>query len=175
MSEYPWNEKNNTFTWLSSLYNLFKLCQLFFKSNFILAWRKQIFSCITFPQKSRIQFLPLILDLRQFVFPSFWWWSLHSLSFAKTTLAFLNFTVLSQQVLQYSCWYIPPGRFDTHLCVSTGRSLASPWPIPTDTVCGWSVPTISSALATLCFSRNCCISCKDIFLTRWLSRGWKYL
>ena len=21
MSEYPWNEKNNTFTWLSSLYN----------------------------------------------------------------------------------------------------------------------------------------------------------
>ena len=25
MSEYPCNEKNNTFTWLSSLYNLFKL------------------------------------------------------------------------------------------------------------------------------------------------------
>ena len=24
MLEYPWNEKNNTFTWLSSLYNLFK-------------------------------------------------------------------------------------------------------------------------------------------------------
>ena len=24
MSEYPWNEKNNTFTWLSSLYNPFK-------------------------------------------------------------------------------------------------------------------------------------------------------
>ena len=24
MSQYPWNEKNNTFTWLSSLYNLFK-------------------------------------------------------------------------------------------------------------------------------------------------------
>ena len=23
MSEYPWNEKNNTFTWLSSLYNAF--------------------------------------------------------------------------------------------------------------------------------------------------------
>ena len=23
MSEYPWNEKNNTFTWLSSLYNPF--------------------------------------------------------------------------------------------------------------------------------------------------------
>ena len=23
MSEYPWNKKNNTFTWLSSLYNLF--------------------------------------------------------------------------------------------------------------------------------------------------------
>ena len=24
MSEYPWKEKNNTFTWLSSLYNPFK-------------------------------------------------------------------------------------------------------------------------------------------------------
>ena len=24
MSEYPWNEKNNTFIWLSSLYNPFK-------------------------------------------------------------------------------------------------------------------------------------------------------
>ena len=24
MSEYPWREKNNTFTWLSSLYNPFK-------------------------------------------------------------------------------------------------------------------------------------------------------
>ena len=24
MSEYPWNEKSNTFTWLSSLYNPFK-------------------------------------------------------------------------------------------------------------------------------------------------------
>ena len=23
MSEYPWNEKNNTFTWLSPLYNPF--------------------------------------------------------------------------------------------------------------------------------------------------------
>ena len=25
MSDSPWNEKNNTFTWLSSLYNPFKL------------------------------------------------------------------------------------------------------------------------------------------------------
>ena len=25
MSEYPWNKKNNTFTWLSSLYNPFKI------------------------------------------------------------------------------------------------------------------------------------------------------
>ena len=24
MSDYPWNEKNKTFTWLSSLYNPFK-------------------------------------------------------------------------------------------------------------------------------------------------------
>ena len=29
MSEYPWNEKNNTFTWLSSLYNPFKWPWLF--------------------------------------------------------------------------------------------------------------------------------------------------
>ena len=28
MSEYPWNEKNNIFTWLSSLYNPFKGHQL---------------------------------------------------------------------------------------------------------------------------------------------------
>ena len=27
MSEYPWNEKNNTFTWLSSLYNSFNPIQ----------------------------------------------------------------------------------------------------------------------------------------------------
>ena len=25
MSEYPWNEKNNTFTWSSSLYNPFNI------------------------------------------------------------------------------------------------------------------------------------------------------
>ena len=25
MSEYPWNKKNNTFTWLSSPYNPFKM------------------------------------------------------------------------------------------------------------------------------------------------------
>ena len=28
MSEYPWNEKNNTFTWLSSLYNPFNIVLL---------------------------------------------------------------------------------------------------------------------------------------------------
>ena len=33
MSEYPQNEKNNTFTWLSSLYNLFEWLKI--KSNFI--------------------------------------------------------------------------------------------------------------------------------------------
>ena len=27
MSEYPWDEKNNTFTWLSSLYSPFKLSE----------------------------------------------------------------------------------------------------------------------------------------------------
>ena len=30
MSEYPWNEKNNTLTWLSSLYNPFKGCGITF-------------------------------------------------------------------------------------------------------------------------------------------------
>ena len=29
MSEYPWNEKNNTFTWLSSLYNPFKTINMY--------------------------------------------------------------------------------------------------------------------------------------------------
>ena len=57
--------------------------------------------------------LSLILDLRQFVFPSFWWWFLQSLSSVKTNLAFLNFSVLSQQVqflLMYPTWKIwyPP-------------------------------------------------------------------
>ena len=33
MSEYPWNEKNNTFTYLSSLYNPFKKYKLKFKSK----------------------------------------------------------------------------------------------------------------------------------------------
>ena len=33
MSEYPWNKKNNTFTWLSSLYNSF---------NWIFLWRLPI-------------------------------------------------------------------------------------------------------------------------------------
>ena len=27
MSEYPWDEKNNTFTWLSSLYSPFRLSE----------------------------------------------------------------------------------------------------------------------------------------------------
>ena len=37
MSEYPWNEKNNTFKWLSSLYNPFKTTQIlahFIKNKF---------------------------------------------------------------------------------------------------------------------------------------------
>ena len=57
--------------------------------------------------------LSLILNLRQFVFPCFWWWLLHSLSSAKTTLAFLNYPVLSQQVqfllmyLTWKAWYPP--------------------------------------------------------------------
>ena len=31
MSQYPWNEKNNTFTWLSSFYNPFKDSKLSLK------------------------------------------------------------------------------------------------------------------------------------------------
>ena len=34
MSEYPWNEKNNTFIWLWTLYNPFK--QIFIKSTDII-------------------------------------------------------------------------------------------------------------------------------------------
>ena len=34
MLEYPWNEKNNTFTWLSSLYNPFEDGGLKFKKTF---------------------------------------------------------------------------------------------------------------------------------------------
>ena len=57
----------------NKLQDVIKLCQLFFNSNFLLAWIKQVFSGTTFPQKSKIQSLPLILDLKQFLFPSFWW------------------------------------------------------------------------------------------------------
>ena len=31
MSEYPWNEKNNKFSWLSSLYNIFNTVELHFE------------------------------------------------------------------------------------------------------------------------------------------------
>ena len=34
MSEYPWNEKNNTFAWFSSLYNPFKAISSFFHDGF---------------------------------------------------------------------------------------------------------------------------------------------
>ena len=78
--------------------------------------------------------------------------------FSWTLLFYLNRTI--------SCWCIPPGRFDIHLCGSSGRSPTLSWCVRTDNVCGWFVPTISSALATSCFSWNCCISCKDIFLVR---------
>ena len=33
MSEYPWNEKNNTFTWLSSLYNPFKCATITYNTD----------------------------------------------------------------------------------------------------------------------------------------------
>ena len=37
MSEYPWNEKNNTFTWLGSYYNPFNLLPVrFFSLVFVL-------------------------------------------------------------------------------------------------------------------------------------------
>ena len=83
--------------------------------------QQQLYSCLNkagfqwhyCSSKSRIQSLPPIFNLRQFVLPSFWWWLLHSLSSAKITLAFLNFTALSQEVqflLMYctwKIWYLP--------------------------------------------------------------------
>ena len=63
------------------------------------------------------------------------------------TLTFLNFTFCLNR--SNCCWCFLLGRFDIHLCVSTGRSLTVPWCIPTDAVCGWSAPTISSVLANL--------------------------
>ena len=81
-------------------------------------------------------------------------------------LLWLSWTSLFCLSRSSSCWCIPPGRFDIHLCVSSGRSLALPWCIPTDAVCGWSVPNISSALAASFLSWNCCILCKDISVTR---------
>lgn len=74
-----------------------------------------IFSITTFPQKSRIQLLLLILNLRQFVFLSFLWWLLYSLSSVKTNLTFLNFTVCLSR--SSSCWCIPPEILDICFCV----------------------------------------------------------
>ena len=128
------------------------------------AWIKQVISGTTFPQKSRIQSLRPILDLD----------NLYSLPFDDCFFALcplpklllLSWTSLFCLSRSSSCWCILTRRFDIHLCVSSGRSLAFPWCMPTDVVCAWSISTISSALATSCFSWNYCISCKDIFLTR---------
>ena len=45
MSEYPWNEKNNTFTWLSLLFNPFKM-------NWETTLRRLIFELIHFREIS---------------------------------------------------------------------------------------------------------------------------
>ena len=124
------------------------------------------------------------------------WDNLYSLAFDDgyftpcplPKLLWLSWTTLFCLSRSNSCWCISPGRLDIHHCISSGRSLGLPRCIPTDAVCGWSAPTISSALETSCFSWSCCISCKDIFLTRstsfpsvtlfyfmWLPRGSKYL
>ena len=88
------------------------------------------------------------------------WDNLHSLPFddgffilcPQPKLLWFSRTLLFCINRSNSCWCIPPCRFDTHLGVSFGRF---PWWIPVDAVCGWSVPNISSALATFCFSWNC--------------------
>ena len=38
MFEYPWNEKNNTFTWLSSLYNPFNWIVKLYNFNLVEEW-----------------------------------------------------------------------------------------------------------------------------------------
>ena len=67
----------------------------------------------TFPQKPGIQSFPLILDLMQIVLDSFWLCLLRYFCSTKTSLAFLNFTVLSNGSI--SSWWVTPGRFDVHL------------------------------------------------------------
>ena len=59
-----------------------------------------------------MQSLPLILDLRQFVFLSFWWWFLHSSSSAKTTLLswtslFVSAGPILVDVSHLKVWYPP--------------------------------------------------------------------
>ena len=46
MSEYPWNEKNNTFTYLSSLYNPFKNTNVSCRGNeFFSVWINGFMKC----------------------------------------------------------------------------------------------------------------------------------
>ena len=47
MSEYPWNEKNNTFTWLSSLYNPFKYVRKIFLTTLLSLWYAHVRLAIT--------------------------------------------------------------------------------------------------------------------------------
>ena len=87
-------------------------------------------------------------NLRQFLFSSFWRWFLRSFFSARTTSAFLNFTVLSQNIhflLIYPTWKIwyPP------LCIIWKKK--SPAVLPADAVCGWSVPAIPLAHVRLVF------------------------
>ena len=54
MSEYPWNEKNNTFTWLNSLHNPFK--------DFAIFWISQKQS-VSEVLKKRCSFLPADVNI----------------------------------------------------------------------------------------------------------------
>ena len=70
MSEYPWNEKSNTFIWLSSLYNPFKgliVCVLF------LIWKKHsnILSIQKIWRKSPIYFENVVKDILPLNFTKF--------------------------------------------------------------------------------------------------------
>ena len=85
-SEYPWNKKNNTFTWLSSLYNPFKAAlklnnlydttctiQLVWLCKIVNSYKfdVQIFVCYNFWKLGWVLFLPTCMketDQSHFMF-----------------------------------------------------------------------------------------------------------
>ena len=66
MSQYPWNKTNITLTWLSSLYNLFKLYTTlseFCDQFWMKLWRKYLFflfSCVAL-MPSALKIIPALL------------------------------------------------------------------------------------------------------------------